>query len=196
MPLEQRVDQFEKTAKYILRKLDQTLNQIKDGEAGESTIEHMKLSVAPDAALILSQGDTLILETHGKNLNLTQRLQVIQKELRDKYKDVQNSNTTSNGHNISMLEKSHSVDPENQNSPKEKVFADKKFPLDLLRSSSTPIKLEDLVTKVSKRVYDLIQKPVDLSSEEELTKRILDIGVSKKKNMIFSHLNAHSHHWK
>jgi GTPase involved in cell partitioning and DNA repair len=107
----------------------------------------MKLSIAPDAALILSQGDTLVLETHGKNSSLTQQLQAIQKELRDKYKDVQNSNT------INMLEKNHNVDPENQYSPKEKVFADKKFPVDLLRSSSTAsIKLEDLVKKVLKRV--------------------------------------------
>lgn len=174
-PLDQRVEQFEKTARYMMKKLDQTLQQIKTGD--DETIEHMKLSIAPDAALILSQGDTLILETHGKNSNLTQRLLTVQKELRDKYKDVQNSNTTNN---ISLFEKNHNVDPENQYSPKEKVFADKKFPVDLLQSSSTSsIKVEDLVAKVLKRVNDLISKPVDLSSDDELTKRILDIGVSK-----------------
>lgn len=183
MPLEQRVEQFEKTARYILKKLDQTLEQIREcDDESTNAVEHMKLSIAPDAALILSQGDTLVLETHGKNAPLTQRLLTIQKQLRDKYKDVQNSNTTANnGHNsLSMLEKSQRLDPENQYSPKEKVFADKKFPADLLRSNSTSkhVKLDDLVAKVSKRVYDLISKPVDLSSEEELTKRILDIGVS------------------
>jgi tRNA/tmRNA/rRNA uracil-C5-methylase (TrmA/RlmC/RlmD family) len=172
-PLDQRVDQFEKTARYIMRKLDQTLEQIKSSDDGVGVIEHMKLSIAPDAALILSQGDTLILETHGKNSNLTQRLLSIQKELRDKYKDVQNSNTSSN---ISLLDKDQCLDPENQYSPKTKIFADKKFPQDLLRSSS--VKLEDLVEKVLKRVNDLTSKPVDLSSEDELTKRILDIGVS------------------
>lgn len=177
-PLDQRVDQFEKTARYMMKKLDQTLEQIKTCDNdGSNAIEHMKLSIAPDAALILSQGDTLILETHGKNVNLTQRLLSIQKELRDKYKDVQNSNTTSN---ISLLEKNHNVDPENQYSPKEKIFADKKFPVDLLRSSSTSsIKTEDLVAKVLKRVGDLVSKPVDLESEDEMTKRILDIGVSR-----------------
>lgn len=175
-PLDQRVNEFEKTVKFIMKKLDQTLEQIKTCDEGQSVIEHMKLSIAPDAALILSQGDTLILETHGKNSSLTQRLLNIQKELRDKYKDVQNSNTTVN---ISMLEKNHNLDPENQYLPREKVFADKKFPADLLRSPSTSsIKLEDLVSKVLKRVNDLISKPVDLKSDEELTKRILDIGVS------------------
>lgn len=176
-PLDQRVDQFEKTARYMMKKLDQTLQQIKECDDGSGVIENMKLTIAPDAALILSQGDTLILETHGKNSVMTQRLLAIQNELRDKYKDVQNSNTTNN---INLLEKNHNVDPENQYSPKEKIFADKKFPADLMRSSSlSSIKLEDLVAKVFKRVNDLISKPVDLSSEEELTKRILDIGVSK-----------------
>ena len=158
-----------------MKKLDQTLQQIQSCD--DSNVEHMKLSIAPDAALILSQGDTLILETHGRNSNLTKRLLGIQTELRDKYKDVQNSNTTNN---INLLEKNHNLDPENQYSPKEKVFADKKFPQDFLRAPSTSeVKLEDLVSKVSKRVNDLVSKPVDLTSEEELTKRILDIGVSR-----------------
>lgn len=180
-PLDQRVDQFEKTARYMMKKLDQTLQKIQTCNDGVSVIEHMKLSISPDAALILSQGETLILETHGKNTELTHRLLSVQKELRDKYKDVQNSNTASN---LSLLEKNHNVDPENQYSPKEKIFADKKFPVDLLRSSSTSsIKLEDLVSKVLKRVNDLIAKPVDLSSEDELTKRILDIGVSVRQSV-------------
>lgn len=195
MPLEQRVEQFEKTARYILKKLDQTLEQIKECDNESNAVEHMKLSIAPDAALILSQGDTLILETHGKNSMLTQRLLTIQKELRDKYKDVQNSNTTANGLNqLSMLEKSQRHDPENQYSPKEKVFVDKKFPADLLRSNSASkhVKLDDLVSKVSKRVYDLISKPVDRASEEELTKRILDIGVSKKIYFFLHIFSSHS----
>lgn len=175
-PLDQRVDQFEKAARYMMKKLDQTLQQIQKCDNGDNVIEHMKLSIAPDAALILSQGDTLILETHGKNSTMTQKLLTIQKELRDKYKDVQNSNTTNN---INLLTKNHTVDPENQYSPKEKVFADKKFPQDLLRSSSSSsVKLDDLVAKVLKRVNDLTSKPVDYTSEEELTKRVLEIGVS------------------
>lgn len=190
-PLNQRVDEFEKTARYMMKKLDQTLKQIQTSDDSVSVIELMKLSVAPDAALILSQGDTLILETHGKNSNLTERLQTIQKELRNKYKDVQNSNT---GNNLNLLEKNHNLDPENQNSPKEKIFADKKFPLDLYRSPSTSsIKVEDLVAKALKRVNDLISKPVDFSSEDELAKRILNIGVSSEfsshwKILYFSHL--------
>ncbi|XP_070495965.1 dystrophin, isoforms A/C/F/G/H-like isoform X7 [Chironomus tepperi] len=181
-PLDQRVEQFEKTARYIMKKLDQTLEQIQSCDDGSSVVEHMKLSIAPDAALILSQGDTLILETHGKNSELTQRLLNIQKELRDKYKDMQNSNTT----NLSALEKNHNTDPENQYSPKEKICTDKKFPVDLLHQNSTAsIKLDDLVEKVLKRVKDLVSKSVDYSSEEDLTKRILDIG-EKQEDLKFA----------
>ncbi|KAL7035147.1 hypothetical protein ACKWTF_008245 [Chironomus riparius] len=181
-PLDQRVEQFEKTARYIMKKLDQTLEQIQSCDDGSSVVEHMKLSIAPDAALILSQGDTLILETHGKNSELTQRLLNIQKELRDKYKDMQNSNTT----NLSALEKNHNMDPENQYSPKEKICTDKKFPVDLLHQNSTAsIKLDDLVEKVLKRVKDLVSKSVDYSSEEDITKRILDIG-EKQEDLKFA----------
>lgn len=180
-PIEQRVEQFEKTTRYIIKKLDQTLEQIENCDEGNSSIiEHMKMTIAPDAALILSQGDTLILETHGKNSNLTHRLQTIQQELREKYKDVQNSNTGN------FLDKN---DADNQYSPNEKVYSDKKFPLDLLQQTSTaPIKLEDLVERLLKRVNDLINRPVDTSSDEELTKRILDIGVS----LFDFHCNFHA----
>lgn len=187
-PLDQRVEQFEKTARYIIKKLDQTLEQIQNCDEGNSSIiEHMKMTIAPDAALILSQGDTMILETHGKNSNLTQRLQTIQKELRDKYKDVQNANTGTS----SYLDKNNKHDADNQYSPKEKVYGDKKFPLDLLQQASplqstASIKLEDLVERLLKRVNDLINRPVDTASEDELTKRILDIGVSWKIFILIS----------
>lgn len=186
-PIDQRVEQFEKTTRYIIKKLDQTLEQIQNCDEGNSSIiEHMKMTIAPDAALILSQGDTLIQETHGKNSNLTNRLQTIQKELRDKYKDVQNSNTSN------YLDKNNKHDADNQYSPKEKVYSDKKFPLDLLQQSSplqstASIKLEDLVERLLKRVNDLIIRPVDVTSDEELTKRILDIGVS----LFIFHCNFH-----
>jgi hypothetical protein len=174
-PIDQRVEQFEKTARFIMRKLDQTTQQIQTcDDQSLCTIEHMKLSIAPDAALILSQGDTLILETHSKNSELTQRLLDIQKQLRDKYKDMQNANTT----NMNSIEKNNMVDSENNYSPKEKYYTDKKLPVDLLQQSSvSSIKLDDLVEKVLKRVKDLIAKPCDLSCEDDLTKRILDIGV-------------------
>ena len=90
-PLEQRVNEFEKTANYMIRKLEQTKQQIQNCGDGPAVIEHMKLSIAPDAATLISQGDTLILETHGKSQNLSHRLIVTQTSLRDKYKEVQST---------------------------------------------------------------------------------------------------------
>lgn len=178
--LDQRVSEFEKTARYTVKKLDQTLKEIENCNEDNSdiSIEHLKQSIAPDAALILSQGDTLILETHGKSPELLERLNIIQLALRDKYKDVQNCNViNANVNDSNLLMKEDSVN-DNQYSLKEKVFRDKKFPVDLLRSPPQSIVLNDLVQKVSKRVNDLIAKPVDLNVEDELNRRILDIGVS------------------
>lgn len=180
-PLDQRVSEFEKTARYTVKKLDQTLKEIEDCKVKNSdiSIEHLKQSIAPDAALILSQGDTLILETHGKSPELLERLNIIQLALRDKYKDVQNCNINNkNAIDPNLLMKEDSVNPDNQYLLKEKVFKDKKFPVDLLRSPPQSIVLNDLVKKVLKRVNDLTAKPVDLNVEEELNRRILEIGVS------------------
>ena len=88
-PLEQRVNEFEKTANYMIRKLDQTKLQILCCVDGPGAIEHMKLSIAPDAATLISQGDTLILETHGQSQVLSQRLIHTQTSLRDKYLEIQ-----------------------------------------------------------------------------------------------------------
>lgn len=180
-PLDQRVSEFEKTARYTVKKLDQTLKEIEDckDDNSNNTIEHLKQSIAPDAALILSQGDTLILETHGKSPELLKRLNIIQLALRDKYKDVQNCNISNkNLTNSNLMMKEDSADLGNHYSPKEKVFRDKKFPADLLRSPPQSIVLNDLVKKVLKRVNDLVVKPVDLTVEDELNRRILEIGVS------------------
>lgn len=87
--LEQRVNEFDKTAKYMIKKLDQIREQLSSCGGGTNTIENLKLTIAPDAATLISQGDTLILETHGKSKTLTQRLMETQANLRDKFKSVQ-----------------------------------------------------------------------------------------------------------
>lgn len=181
--LEQRVNEFDKTAKYMVKVLEKTKEKIQKCEEEPSVIEHIKLSVAPDAATLISQGDTLILETHGKSPVLSQRLIMTQASLRDAYKEVQNTRITRNGNVVdsSIFLKSQNVHPENQYSPKEKFYTDKKFPASLLSASASKhIQLDDLAEKVLKRTRDLIAKPVDMQSEDELTRRILDIGVSRK----------------
>ncbi|XP_055596147.1 dystrophin, isoforms A/C/F/G/H isoform X5 [Uranotaenia lowii] len=159
--LEHRVDEFEKTAKYMIKKLEQTREQIDSCEENPSVIENLKLTIAPDAATLISQGDTMILETHGKSNLLTQRLMDIQTQLRDKFKEVQNSRNynklnQSLGLSDSMNDSDHS-------------FSDRDF------HQLKAIKLEEISSKVLKRIGDLLVKPLTKDNEVELTKRILDI---------------------
>ena len=78
----------------------------------------------------------------------------------------------------SILNKDQNLNSENQYSPKEKFYTDKKFPSGLLATNGNAIKLDDLASKVLKRTSDLIARPVDHKSEADLTRNILDIGVS------------------
>ena len=49
------------------------------------------MSIAPDAATLISQGDTLIFETHGKaSGSLSQRVMQAQEKLREKFRQVKN----------------------------------------------------------------------------------------------------------
>lgn len=47
------------------------------------------MSIAPDAATLISQGDSLVLETHGKSGNLSQIVMKTQTLLREKFREVQ-----------------------------------------------------------------------------------------------------------
>lgn len=93
--LAQRVYEFEKTARYMIKKLQDTRNKIDASLAAQAdadTIEHLKMSVAPDAATLISQGDTLVLETHGSaSFELATAVMEIQSVLREKFREVQHA---------------------------------------------------------------------------------------------------------
>lgn len=91
LSLEQRVTDFEKTAKYMMKQLEKTRDMIKECNEGPAIVEQLKLSITPDAATLISQGDTLVFEAHGKSNALTKRLMMIQTTLRDKFKEVQHT---------------------------------------------------------------------------------------------------------
>lgn len=93
--LSQRVYEFEKTARYMIRKLQETRNKIDASLAAQvdaETIEYLKMSVAPDAATLISQGDSLVLETHGSTSSeLATTVMEIQSILREKFREVQHA---------------------------------------------------------------------------------------------------------
>lgn len=89
--LEQRVAEFDKTAKYMIRKLETTRQTIENCDEGPETIEHLKLSIAPDAATLISQGDSLVLETHGKSTELSTTVMKTQALLREKFREMKHA---------------------------------------------------------------------------------------------------------
>lgn len=94
LSLEQNVDEFEKTARYMIKTLDATRDKIENIIAADdvnyvTNIEHLKFSIQPNAATLISQGDTLVLETHGKSSVLSNRVMKTQSLLREKLREVQ-----------------------------------------------------------------------------------------------------------
>lgn len=93
--LSQRVYEFEKTARYMIKKLQETIEKIEASivaSADLETIDHLKMLVAPDAATLISQGDSLVLETHGNaSPELANAVMEMQSILREKFREVQHA---------------------------------------------------------------------------------------------------------
>lgn len=89
--LEQRVFEFDKTAKYMIKKLMATRESIEKCSDDPATIEHLKLTISPDAATLISQGDTLVLETHGKSSDLSNTVMTTQSLLREKFREMKHA---------------------------------------------------------------------------------------------------------
>ncbi|TMW54019.1 hypothetical protein DOY81_000887, partial [Sarcophaga bullata] len=151
--LEQRVLEFEKSAKNMMTKLEKTKEKIEKSTEGEKVIEDLKMLIAPDAATLISQGDSLVLETHGKQGALSRVVMKSQIILREKFREVQQA-------------KSKVSIPAKDLSPTS---------LDKV-SMMKGINLEELIFKGLKRIKDLIDRPVDRKSMEELEKRLSEIN--------------------
>lgn len=83
------MDEFETTAETAISNLDAI--KVKISECTErDKVEDMKLESAPEAATLISHGDSLVLETHGKSPVLSQRVMKIQFRLRDKFREMKN----------------------------------------------------------------------------------------------------------
>ncbi|XP_034486587.1 dystrophin, isoforms A/C/F/G/H isoform X10 [Drosophila innubila] len=85
--LEQRVQEFNKMAKQMIYKLE--LTKVKIEQCHESEAEDLRLLIAPDAATLISKGDSLVLETHGKQGSISRVVMRTQIILREKFREVQ-----------------------------------------------------------------------------------------------------------
>ncbi|XP_039948451.1 dystrophin, isoforms A/C/F/G/H isoform X4 [Bactrocera tryoni] len=155
-PLDQRVQTFDKMAKYMIRKMEATKDKIEKCNEGEVAIEDLKLLIAPDAATLISQGDSLVLETHGKQGNLSRLVMKTQIILREKFREVQQAKSKVPG-------VPQPIDGSNTPSPRSTL-------------EKLNIDLEELVTKGLKRINDLIEKPYDKASIEALQRRLEEIS--------------------
>ncbi|XP_037944329.1 dystrophin, isoforms A/C/F/G/H-like [Teleopsis dalmanni] len=157
--LEQRVNEFEKMSKYMIRKLETTKELIENCPDGEAAVEDLKLIIAPDAATLISQGDSLVLETHGKQGSVSRLVMKTQIILREKFREVQQSKSK-------VPEVTATNDNGETSSPRST----------LEKLSIKGINVEELVCKGLKRINDLIEKPVDHNSIEELERRLNEVN--------------------
>lgn len=84
-----RVGSFERRAHEMIQRLLRVYVRLLGCEEDEE-VENMKMEIAPDAASLISQGDTIVFEANGMPELLSQRMLDIQRELREKFKRVQN----------------------------------------------------------------------------------------------------------
>ncbi|XP_054725121.1 dystrophin, isoforms A/C/F/G/H-like [Anastrepha obliqua] len=155
-PLDQRVQSFDKMAKYMIRKMEATKEKIEKSDEGEAAIEDLKLLIAPDAATLISQGDSLVLETHGKQGNLSRLVMKTQIILREKFREVQQAKSKVPG--VPQL------------------TDDNKTPCPHSTLEKLNINLEELITKGLKRINDLIEKPYEKKSIETIERRLEEIS--------------------
>lgn len=178
--MEERVSGFLKTSKYMYKQLDLVCQKIDECDEGSSAIDNLKMTISPDAATLISQGDSLVLETHGKNTILSEEVIETQKVLREKFKNIQMACLAKNSSVIdaAVFTKTQNIQPENSYIPRQKSIYEKKFSIPELKSNLSSFDIEEISRGVLKRVNDLIQKPMNLTCEVELTNRIYEIRVS------------------
>ncbi|XP_064549815.1 dystrophin, isoforms A/C/F/G/H isoform X10 [Drosophila montana] len=93
--LEHRVQEFNKLAKQMIYKLELTKVKIEQGH--ETEAEDLRMLIAPDAATLISQGDSLVLETHGKQGSISRLVMRTQIILREKFREVQQAKSKVTG---------------------------------------------------------------------------------------------------
>ncbi|KAH8315064.1 hypothetical protein KR059_005103, partial [Drosophila kikkawai] len=93
--LDDRVREFDKQAKQMIYKLKLTKAKIE--QCHESEADDLRLLIAPDAATLISQGDSLVLETHGKQGSISRLVMRTQIILREQFREMQQARSKTSG---------------------------------------------------------------------------------------------------
>lgn len=85
--LVKRVQSFHSKAVTMISRLESAIEKIDDSSVNKSFVETLRLSCAE----LISEGDTLVLDTHGRHNDLSQVVMQNQTILRDRYSQLNHS---------------------------------------------------------------------------------------------------------
>lgn len=168
--LSQRVHEFEKTARYTIKKLMETRENI-EAAANNDVVEHLKMSIAPDAATLISQGDTLVLETHGTSTELSAAVMKVQAVMREKFREVQHAKSK----NIDDLGLDQSIESNNNDELKQSPNRED----EKLNKKQNVDNIDQGAQIVSNKISKFIQTPYDENDEDALNQRFVQIQVKE-----------------
>ncbi|XP_017060707.1 dystrophin, isoforms A/C/F/G/H isoform X6 [Drosophila ficusphila] len=184
--LDDRVREFDKQAKQMIYKLKLTKAKIE--QCHESEAEDLRLLIAPDAATLISQGDSLVLETHGKQGSISRMVMRTQIILREQFREVQQakSKTSGNGAPAPPLDSVNIEELVTKGLRRINVLIEKT--VDLKSSSDLEKRMED----INERHDDLqvIVSAIGKNAQMPKVTPLMMNEIEKTKNNLIAHADS------
>ncbi|XP_015038375.2 dystrophin, isoforms A/C/F/G/H isoform X10 [Drosophila pseudoobscura] len=184
--LDDRVREFDKQAKQMIYKLKLTKAKIE--QCHESEAEDLRLLIAPDAATLISQGDSLVLETHGRQGSISRLVMRTQIILREQFREVQQarSKTMGSGAAAPPLESVNIEELVTKGLRRINVLIEK--PVDLKSSGELEKRMDD----INERHDDLqvIVGAIGKNAQMPKVTPLMMNEIEKTKNNLIAHADA------
>ncbi|XP_017140997.1 dystrophin, isoforms A/C/F/G/H isoform X9 [Drosophila miranda] len=184
--LDDRVREFDKQAKQMIYKLKLTKAKIE--QCHESEAEDLRLLIAPDAATLISQGDSLVLETHGRQGSISRLVMRTQIILREQFREVQQarSKTMGSGAAAPPLESVNIEELVTKGLRRINVLIEK--PVDLKSSGDLEKRMDD----INERHDDLqvIVGAIGKNAQMPKVTPLMMNEIEKTKNNLIAHADA------
>ncbi|XP_032305800.1 dystrophin, isoforms A/C/F/G/H isoform X13 [Drosophila ananassae] len=184
--LDDRVREFDKQAKQMIYKLKLTKAKIE--QCHESEADDLRLLIAPDAATLISQGDSLVLETHGKQGSISRLVMRTQIILREQFREVQQakSKTSGSGAPAPPLDSVNIEELVTKGLRRINVLIEK--PVDLKSSADLEKRMED----INERHDDLqvIVSAIGKNAQMPKVTPLMMNEIEKTKNNLIAHADS------
>ncbi|XP_070137505.1 dystrophin, isoforms A/C/F/G/H isoform X11 [Drosophila bipectinata] len=184
--LDDRVREFDKQAKQMIYKLKLTKAKIE--QCHESEADDLRLLIAPDAATLISQGDSLVLETHGKQGSISRLVMRTQIILREQFREVQQakSKTSGSGAPAPPLDSVNIEELVTKGLRRINVLIEK--PVDLKSSTDLEKRMED----INERHDDLqvIVSAIGKNAQMPKVTPLMMNEIEKTKNNLIAHADS------